>query len=180
MDHYFNPLWPRRLGTHLALLLLTAILTPVASIAQSAATPLPQATPVANGPSPGAPGIGDPYFPLLGNGGYDALHYSLDLSLDVEEGSILDATAAIDAIATQDLSSFNFDFRGPEIDTVAVNGEPAAWARDGGELTITPAQPISNGEPFQTVVRYHGTPEVEETDRFERGWWANGTSIFAV
>jgi hypothetical protein len=24
---------------------------------------------------PGAPGIGDPYFPLAGNGGYDVRHY---------------------------------------------------------------------------------------------------------
>ena len=29
---------------------------------------------------PGAPGIGDPYFPLDGNGGYDVRHYGLDLS----------------------------------------------------------------------------------------------------
>ena len=31
---------------------------------------------------PGAPGIGDPYFPLDGNGGYDVGHYSLDVSYD--------------------------------------------------------------------------------------------------
>ena len=31
---------------------------------------------------PGAPGIGDPYFPLDGNGGYDVKHYGLDLAYD--------------------------------------------------------------------------------------------------
>ena len=30
---------------------------------------------------PGAPGIGDPYFPLDGNGGYDVEHYDLDLTV---------------------------------------------------------------------------------------------------
>ena len=95
--------------------------------------------PVPGVPSPGAPGIGDPYYPLLGNGGYDAIHYTIDLDLDVEAGSILEATTTIDAVATQDLSAFNLDFRGPEIDAIAVNGVPADWTRDGGELTITPA-----------------------------------------
>ena len=39
---------------------------------------------------PGAPGIGDPYFPLDGNGGYDVKHYDLDIaynpSTDVLKG----------------------------------------------------------------------------------------------
>ena len=32
--------------------------------------------------TPGAPGIGDPYFPLDGNGGYDVRHYDLDVTYD--------------------------------------------------------------------------------------------------
>ena len=32
--------------------------------------------------SPGAPGIGDPYFPLDGNGGYDVSHYDLNFEYD--------------------------------------------------------------------------------------------------
>ena len=31
---------------------------------------------------PGAPGIGDPYFPLDGNGGYDVKHYDLDVAYE--------------------------------------------------------------------------------------------------
>ena len=31
-------------------------------------------------PSPGAPGVGDRLFLTLGNGGYDARHYHLDLT----------------------------------------------------------------------------------------------------
>lgn len=29
--------------------------------------------------APGAPGIGDPYYPSYGNGGYDVSHYGLRL-----------------------------------------------------------------------------------------------------
>jgi len=157
----------------------TFFMAPAISGAQSPATPV-AATPIPGVPSPGAPGIGDPYYPLLGNGGYDAIHYTIDLDLDVEAGSIVDATTTIDALATQDLSAFNLDYRGPQIDAVTVDGASAEWKRDGGELTITPAQPLPAGEPFQTAVHYHGTPEIDENDRFNRGWWTTAHSIFAV
>src|SRR5215204_289412 len=162
-----------------ALVALVLVTVPATTGAQGHATPT-GSTPIPDGPSPGAAGIGDPYYPLLGNGGYDAIHYTLDLDLDVELGTILEAMATIDAVATQDLSAFNFDFRGPQIDGVAVDGVPADWTRNGGELTIAPAQPLPAGEPFQVEVRYHGTPEFDEDDRFERGWWTADRSIFAV
>jgi aminopeptidase N len=159
---------------------LIAAIAPSASGEQTASTPVSPATPAANVPSPGAAGIGDPYFPLLGNGGYDALHYTLDLDLDIPAGSLRDATATVDAIATQALSSFNLDFRGPEIDAVTVDGLPATWSREGGELTIVPATPIANDARFETRVRYHGKPDSGGEDRFKRGWWATGDSIFTV
>src|SRR5262245_25037751 len=138
----------------LAAALFAIPLITTVTAAQSTATPVPLATPNPGIPSPGAAGIGDPYFPLLGNGGYDVLHYTLDLDLDVAAGSIREATATIDAMATQDLSSFNFDYRGPQIDAITVDSVAATWARDGGELTITPAAPIPGGAEFQTQVRY--------------------------
>jgi aminopeptidase N len=182
VDRFLNErLWRR--GAVLfasALVILAIVATPAASGAQGSATPTVAAIPIPGAPSAGAAGIGDPYYPLLGNGGYDAVHYTIDLDLDVEAGAILDATTTIDAVATQDLSAFNLDYRGPHIDAVAIDGVPADWMRDGGELTITPARPISSGEPFQTEVRYHGTPDIDEDDRFERGWWTTDHAIFAV
>ncbi|HEX5991391.1 MAG TPA: M1 family metallopeptidase [Thermomicrobiales bacterium] len=162
-----------------ALVIFVLGAAPATSGAQGPATPA-GATPIPGEPSPGAAGIGDPYFPLLGNGGYDAIHYTIELDLDVEDGSILAATTTIDAIATQDLSTFNFDFRGPEIDAITIDGVPADWTRDRGELTVTPARPISAGDPFRAEVRYHGTPEIDEDDRFERGWWTTERSVFTV
>jgi aminopeptidase N len=161
------------------MLLLLTFLGADLAVVQAQGTPQPQATPVTGGPHPGAAGIGDPYYPLLGNGGYDAIHYTVDLDLDVEAGSIRRGTATIDAVATQDLSAFNLDYRGPQIDAVRVDGAAATWRRDGGELTITPVAPIADRAKFTTEVDYHGTPDGGE-DRFDRGWWATGKSIFTV
>src|SRR4030095_6813550 len=38
--------------------------------------------------SPGDKGVGDPYFPLDGNGGYDVEHYALELQFDPATGEL--------------------------------------------------------------------------------------------
>ena len=75
------------------------------------------------GPSgvPGAPGLGDPYFPLDGNGGYDTRHYLLDLSYDPAT-DVLRGVATIRARATQNLSAFNLDLTGLNVRAIAVDG----------------------------------------------------------
>jgi hypothetical protein len=108
--------------------------------------------------SPGAPGVGDPYFPLAGNGGYDVRHYSLDLDYDPAT-DVLSGTATIRARATQDLSSFNLDFQGLTVRSIKVNGRSAEWSRDGGELTVIPRHGLRNRARFTTVVTYDGVPE---------------------
>jgi hypothetical protein len=50
--------------------------------------------------SPGAPGIGDPYYPAYGNGGYDVSHYDLRLKYQPATDR-LEGTATILARTTQ-------------------------------------------------------------------------------
>ena len=107
---------------------------------------------------PGAPGAGDPYFPLDGNGGYDVDHYDLDVKYDPAT-DVLEGTAKIRAKATQSLSSFNLDLLGLTVLSVKVDGRRAAWSRDGQELTITPKNGIRKNRKFTVVVRYSGIPE---------------------
>ena len=66
---------------------------------------------VASAATPGAAGIGDPYYPNAGNGGYDVAHYGLDLSYQPSTNR-LTGVATITARATQDLSTFNLDLEG--------------------------------------------------------------------
>ncbi|MFN8146078.1 MAG: M1 family metallopeptidase [Candidatus Nanopelagicales bacterium] len=107
--------------------------------------------------SPGAAGLGDPYFPLDGNGGYDVVHNDLDLTYDPAT-DVLVSTATIDATATQGLSRFDLDLIGLTVRSVTVAGAPARWTRDGQELVVTPRQGIPKGQSFRVVVRYDGSP----------------------
>ena len=106
--------------------------------------------------TPGAPGIGDPYFPLDGNGGYDVRHYMLDVAYDPDT-DVLTGKATISARATQNLSSFNLDFDGLTVRSITVDGRSADWLRDGDELTVTPRRGIPEGARFTTVVKYDGS-----------------------
>ncbi len=107
--------------------------------------------------SPGAPGIGDPYYPASGNGGYDVSHYDLRLKYQPKT-DLLEGTATLNATARQDLSRFNLDL-GLAVSEVRVNGRLAKFAREGEqELVITPATPLQKGKSLSIVVRYAGKP----------------------
>jgi hypothetical protein len=108
--------------------------------------------------TPGAPGLGDPYYPLDGNGGYDVSRYLLDFRYDPAVG-VLDARETIHARATQNLSSFNLDLHGLDVGKIYVDGRSADWTRDADELTVTPKKPLRKGDRFTTVLIYSGVPE---------------------
>ncbi len=119
----------------------------------------------------GSDGIGDAYYPLLGNGGYDVRHYAIDVAVDPDAKTI-DGATTIEAEATEALSAFNFDYAGPEISSIMVNDEAATFARAGDELTITPATDLAGGEAFTVVVTYSGTPGSRtETETFASLGW---------
>ena len=84
--------------------------------------------------SPGAPGLGDRLAPGLGNGGYEVMHYDLDLRYATNAPSqSVDGTVTILAQATQSLSRFNLDFGGESVGSVSVDGRSAAFRRDAVE-----------------------------------------------
>ena len=110
------------------------------------------------GASPGAPGIGDPYFPEAGNGGYDVGHYALDIGYHPKTNR-LDGVTTITATATQALSSFDLDLKGLRISSILVDGVDATWTREQvHELVVTPAAPIAQSATFTVVVTYSGLP----------------------
>lgn len=130
--------------------------------------------------TPGAAGVGDPYFPELGNGGYDVTHYGLTLDYTPATGR-LDATARITARARQRLSSFNLDLAGLTVGRVTVDGEPARVRRAEAELTLVPHAVIGRDTTFRTVVRYSGVPRVMlDSDRVREGWLRDGKRSVAL
>ena len=131
--------------------------------------------------TPGAAGIGDPYYPGLGNGGFDVQHYTLDLTWLADEG-VLEGVTTIEATATQDLSRFDLDLSGLEVRAVTVEGEAAGVSRDERELVIDPATDIADASDFTVVVTYRGAPEPidEATDVYEPGWHTDGREAYVV
>lgn len=120
--------------------------------------------------TPGASGLGDPFYPLGGNGGYDVTHYALTLDYEPTTGH-LEGTAVISAVATQGLSRFDLDLRGFAVASVTVDGRAASFTRSGQELVVTPARGLQSGKGFVVRVRYAGTPEVVvDPDGSSEGW----------
>jgi aminopeptidase N len=107
--------------------------------------------------SSGAPGLGDPYYPNYGNGGYDVRSYRLEVRYDPGPGR-LDGHEVITATATQYLSRFDLDFGALSVGSVTVNGAAARTERPGGvELAVLPAQPLPAGKPFTVELSYGAT-----------------------
>ena len=130
--------------------------------------------------TPGAAGLRDPYFPKLGNGGYDVRHYALSLAYDPKTRRI-DATAEITAAATQNLSAFNLDLAGLTVRSAAVDGKPAAVNRAGDELTLRPSEEIDKGAVFRTTISYTGVPEtITDADGSKEGWLPTADGALAV
>ena len=87
-------------------------------------------------PTPGASGIGDPYYPEYGNGGYDVGHYDIAVQYD-RATDTLSGTTTLTATATQDLSTFDLDFV-LTASSVAVNGTAAQWSGAAGADRLFP------------------------------------------
>lgn len=129
----------------------------------------------------GSAGVGDPYFPGLGNGGYDVESYDIDLDWQAATGSI-EATTTIDLTATEDLSSLNLDLHGLDVGQVIVDGEASRFSRDGRELTIELPAPLGTGTATRIVVDYAGRPVPIRlgTDVFRVGWHTDGPDAYVV
>jgi aminopeptidase N len=107
----------------------------------------------------GSNGIGDPYYPLYGNGGYDVRHYDLDVTYDPDTDH-LTGIARLTLVPKADLSRFNLDFVGLRVHAMTVAAAPATWTRTlHHELVVTPGHTLRPGHAVQMVVRYGGIPE---------------------
>lgn len=118
-----------------------------------------------------ADGIGDPYYPNDGNGGYDVEGYAVSLSYDPAT-KVLDGDTVVTSVASEALSSFNLDLIGFEVSAVEVDGKAAKFEREGKhELVITPEAEVAKGAKFATRVRYQGEPQPSEDKGLGAGGW---------
>lgn len=173
-------------GLAAVLLTLSACTTTAVETTSTTAVATPTVTTVvvtdpvvAGGGPPGSSGLGDPYNPAAGNGGYNVTHYDLDLDLDVATGA-LTGVATIDAVALDELGSFNLDLYDLNVSAVAVNGNEAQFARENGELTVL--ADLVRGSTFEVTVGYAGTAGqiAPASVHIPNGWIRSSDGLFTV
>ena len=132
------------------------------------------------GSTPGASGLGDPFFPTMGNGGYAVDRYDLDLDYTPRTRKLV-ATATITATATQNLSAFSLDYGGPRVRGVEIAGASASFVQRRRKLVITPPAPIASAAAFTTEISYAGRPHpMRDPDGAKEGWFPTGDGAFVV
>ena len=147
----------------------TAAVTALLSAAALVAVPSATAGARDAGYGPGAAGIGDPYYPEFGNGGYDVAHYDIRDAYNPDTGRLTGSTR-LQATATKNLSRFNLDLV-LHARSVRVDGEAARFRqREPQELVVTPPEGIDRGSTFEVVVRYRGKPEEIEGPGLVNTW----------
>ena len=176
---------PGRPAGLVAVVLVAGLLTGPAGCTGERTGPGPTPPPAESstaGPefAPGAAGAGDPYFPAAGNGGYDATHYDIAVGYDPATDELA-GEATLTATATADLSRFNLDLSGLTVESVTVDGDPAGFDRDEGELVVTPATGLPSGARFTVSVRYGGVPRPATHPRLgSDGFHHTGDGAFAL
>ncbi len=142
-------------------LTLAAVLAVLALVAALLASRSPEPA----GPSPevrGGAGLGDPYYPHAGGGGYDVQHYAVQVRAGAP-GSELQGTTTITATAVQDLDLVHLDLH-LTARAATVNGLPATFEQRGDDLgvrapRVDPAKPaLPGGGVFTVTIDYAGDP----------------------
>lgn len=130
---------------------------------------------------PTTAGIGDPYYPALGDPSYQVHHYDLALRIDPRAGTV-SGTATIRATARQRLSGFQVDLAGLGVQRVTVNGTRTTTHQDHDKVVITLRAPLARGAPFSFVVTYggHPSPGIVPSVGLPNGWITNGATSFAL
>ncbi len=129
-------------------------------------------------PVRGATGLGDPYFPLDGNGGIDVLRYRIHDAYRFDDQHLRGRTR-ITLRATEDLSAFDLDFLLP-VSRVTVDGREARSRKSlKHELVIRPQQPLQAGHLVDVVVEYAGFPG-HYAYRGESNWLADDREVVAM
>lgn len=107
----------------------------------------------------GAAGIGDPYYPMSGNGGYQVEHYDVTITYDPATNDLQGDTVVRAVIADAALSRFNLDLQpSMVVETVEVDGAAATFEQESSELVITPAEPVQPAATVEVRVTYAGEP----------------------
>lgn len=103
-------------------------------------------------------GVGDRLYPYLGNPGYDVASYDLSFAYPGSNDKPLQAVTTIHAWTTAPLERLNLDFAHGTVESVQVDGRPAAFTGAGDDLVVTPATPLPEDTWTRITVRHTSDP----------------------
>lgn len=118
----------------------------------------------------GGASAGDPYYPAVGDTGYDALHYDIALRYRPSTRK-LTAVTTIRLRPLVALKSLALDLRGLHVSAVTVDGRPARFHQSSDKLRVRPTRALGRGRTATVRVTYSGTTgrPVDNTDSLF-GW----------
>ena len=157
------------------------VAVPAGTAPPSTAAPVVTTTrvPVPGPTDPG--GAGDPYFPLLGNGGYDVARYDLALRVDPRVDVLDQHPRAHHGHRDRHARDVSPRPRGAHGSFGHRRRRRGRVRRDGEELVVTPPQPIAAGSTFVTALDYAGVPEpVLDAEGTRLGWLRAGGTTYVV
>ena len=118
-----------------------------------------------------------------GDASIDVTYYGLDLRLNHSPASLRGAATITLKSTIANLSSFFLDLNsttaatgeGLRVDSVTVNQQKLTFQHAQNQLTITPAQPLANGQALTLTVFYQGIPSRNKQNSFVFGKHENTT-----
>ena len=121
-------------------------------------------------PVDGGTSSGDPYFPRMGDAGYDALHYDIALRYRPSTKRLA-AVTTVRLRPSVALRSFALDLRGLKVSAVSVDGRRARFHQSTQKLRVRPAAPLVRGRAVSVRIAYSGTTgrPIDDTDSLF-GW----------
>jgi hypothetical protein len=111
---------------------------------------------------------------LLDQADFDVKHWELDIDVTNIAGQIIYGKVTMTSEPVVDgLTEVDYDYNATmSADSVFMNGQPVDFSHSGDYLNITLDQTYNMGEPFTTVVYYHGHPPGSGFGSF--GWDTHG------
>ncbi len=124
-------------------------------------------------PVVGGESAGDPYYPEVGNGGYDVVDYEIDIRVDVQGDDQMEGRALVELVAEEPLAQLSLDLIGLDVAAITVDDQPADFDQVDDKLRIRPAEPLGAGDTAVLAVDYRGSPgSIESDTRFViTGWF---------
>ncbi len=88
------------------------------------------------------------------------VHYEVTLTLNENLSEISSARTEVSVLVLKNsVATIDLDFGEMPVDSVEVEGRPAAYKQGGGRLLVTLARPASTNERLKIAVAYHGIPQ---------------------